>query len=260
MTVNNKRVFYVKYLANEIYVDILKARPDVRLDRRFIAKRDGKDVVLFAGLLDLLHQLSAGYFDISTQLVQVPSQDNGQTAICTARVVIFDPDNPDVARRVASGIGDASPGNVTRMMAPHLIRMAETRAKARALRDAVNVGMVSLEELGGDDGPAQAHENARRDSFGPPTGPRPVPARIPAPAGEDTITLDGTDYSRAEVVRVKHQRIAAARAANLFVPAAGAQGGPPPDDAPLDVQVRFSAETKRRLEARSGAAARSSGT
>ncbi|HEX7920412.1 MAG TPA: hydroxyacid dehydrogenase [Bradyrhizobium sp.] len=33
MTVNNKRVFYVKYLAHEIYIDILKQRPDVRLDR-----------------------------------------------------------------------------------------------------------------------------------------------------------------------------------------------------------------------------------
>src|SRR5580658_783343 len=33
MSVNNKRVFYVKYLPNEIYVDILRARPDVRLDR-----------------------------------------------------------------------------------------------------------------------------------------------------------------------------------------------------------------------------------
>jgi D-3-phosphoglycerate dehydrogenase len=33
MAVNNKRVFYVKYLPNQIYVDILKARPDVRLDR-----------------------------------------------------------------------------------------------------------------------------------------------------------------------------------------------------------------------------------
>src|SRR3954462_12286363 len=33
MTVNNKRVFYVKYLAHDIYVEILKARPDVRLDR-----------------------------------------------------------------------------------------------------------------------------------------------------------------------------------------------------------------------------------
>jgi D-3-phosphoglycerate dehydrogenase / 2-oxoglutarate reductase len=33
MTVNTKRVFYVKYLAHPIYVDILAARPDVRLDR-----------------------------------------------------------------------------------------------------------------------------------------------------------------------------------------------------------------------------------
>src|ERR1700735_1968256 len=33
MPVNNKRVFYVKYLPNEVYTDILKARPDVRLDR-----------------------------------------------------------------------------------------------------------------------------------------------------------------------------------------------------------------------------------
>src|ERR1700716_4591770 len=33
MSVNNKRGFYVKYLAHEIYADILRARPDVRLDR-----------------------------------------------------------------------------------------------------------------------------------------------------------------------------------------------------------------------------------
>src|SRR3984893_9109385 len=33
MSVNNKRVFYVKYLANEVYADMRRARPDVRLDR-----------------------------------------------------------------------------------------------------------------------------------------------------------------------------------------------------------------------------------
>ena len=33
MTVNSKRVFYVKYLAHDIYAEILKRRPDVRLDR-----------------------------------------------------------------------------------------------------------------------------------------------------------------------------------------------------------------------------------
>src|SRR6516225_3406170 len=33
MTVNSKRIFYVKYLAHPIYVDMLRARSDVRLDR-----------------------------------------------------------------------------------------------------------------------------------------------------------------------------------------------------------------------------------
>src|SRR5882724_1276056 len=33
MSVNNKRVFYVKYLAHQVYADILRQRPDVRLDR-----------------------------------------------------------------------------------------------------------------------------------------------------------------------------------------------------------------------------------
>src|SRR4051794_32873619 len=33
MTVNNKRVFYVKYLAHPIFAETLKARPDMRLDR-----------------------------------------------------------------------------------------------------------------------------------------------------------------------------------------------------------------------------------
>ena len=33
MTVNSKRVFYVKYLAHPVYEEIIRARPDVRLDR-----------------------------------------------------------------------------------------------------------------------------------------------------------------------------------------------------------------------------------
>ena len=233
--------------------EVLPGFPEAHLERRFVIQRDGKDFVLYAGLLDLLHKVSEGYFAIETRLEQVPTQDNGNVAICSARVQVFDPDQPDVVRRLSTGLGDASPGNVSRLMAAHLIRMAETRAKARALRDAVNVGMAAAEELAGDEpAPArQAAQEARPASFGGPVGPRPVSPAAPA---EDVIALDGRRYTRAQVVARKHHWIAAAQDAKLFVPPMGAKGGPPPDDAPLPDQVDWGMETKHRLEVRAGGA------
>jgi hypothetical protein len=70
----------------------------------------------------------------------LPNKENDHTAIVTATI--------RTNKGVFAGIGDANPGNVNRRIAPHLIRMAETRAKARALKDSVNVGIVALEELG----------------------------------------------------------------------------------------------------------------
>jgi hypothetical protein len=128
----------------------------------FMITRQGKQYVLFAGLLDEAH--SRGLRGIDTELIQVPDDSNGSVAIVKATAEMDD------GRRF-SGIGDASPENVGRNIVPHLIRMAETRAKARALRDAVNVGATALEELSdGDDAPPA-------ENYGGTTQSRPTPIR-----------------------------------------------------------------------------------
>ena len=108
----------------------------------FKIQRQGKTYVLFSGLLSEAHE--RGLQGIDTELVQVPGAENGNVAIVKAVVEMED-------GRKFSGLGDASPENVGRNIVPHLLRMAETRAKARALRDAVNVGITALEELGDDE-------------------------------------------------------------------------------------------------------------
>ncbi|MGH3144725.1 MAG: hypothetical protein ACRDTR_02885 [Rubrobacter sp.] len=124
----------------------------------FMITRQGKQYVLFQGLLDEAHSL--GLRGIDTDLIQIPDESNQNVAIVKATAEMDD------GRRF-SGLGDASPDNVGRNIAPHLIRMAETRAKARALRDAVNVGATALEELSdGDDAPPASS-----------TRPRPTPIR-----------------------------------------------------------------------------------
>ncbi|MFL6058825.1 MAG: hypothetical protein ACJ732_07945 [Rubrobacteraceae bacterium] len=116
----------------------------------YMIERQGKRFVLYAGLLEEAH--SRGLRSIETELLQVPGPGNGEVAIVKAVVRTED--------GKFTGIGDASPENVNRTIVPHVIRMAETRAKARALRDAINVGVTAFEELGGEDG-AEIVEPAR---------------------------------------------------------------------------------------------------
>jgi hypothetical protein len=140
----------------------------------FIVERQGRQFVLYAGLLDLAHQ--QGLKSIRTELIQVPSEANHRVAICTATVIL----EKDGVERLFTGIGDASPNNVAPAMQACLLRMSETRAKARALRDAVNVGVVALEELGEEDAqdgapergyslsPAQRNRSERTPVASPP--------------------------------------------------------------------------------------------
>ena len=137
------------------------------MKREFLVERSGRSFVLYAGLLDEAHE--RGLKGITTELVQAPTDANGQTAVCRATVV--------TERGTFTGLGDACPTNVSRQMLPHLLRLAETRAKARALRDAVNVGVAAVEELG-EPGPDGLPEDAPGTS-----GTR--SRRVHAPASAD---------------------------------------------------------------------------
>ncbi len=101
----------------------------------------GKQHPTYAGVLDKAHK--GGLVSIKTELIQAPLEENHFMAIVSARVTMD-------SKKVFTGIGDATPKNVNKMIAPHIVRMAETRAKGRALRDALNIAEVLKEEMGGD--------------------------------------------------------------------------------------------------------------
>ena len=140
----------------------------------FLVERQGKTFCLYAGLLSLAHE--QGLKSITTELVQIPNENNNRVAICTAKVTL----EREGTLREFHGIGDAAPNNVAPAMQTCLIRLAETRAKARALRDAVNIGMAALEELSDDDiyeaAPERGYSSNQRST-------RQTPARVPANNG-----------------------------------------------------------------------------
>jgi hypothetical protein len=119
------------------------------MDKRHVINLQGREYVTYEGLLDEAHK--QGLRSIRTAIVQMPSAANEQTALVTAEIEFASDSGP----RLFTGIGDASPRNVSRAITPHLIRMAETRAKARAMRDGTNIGMTAIEELESADLPPE---------------------------------------------------------------------------------------------------------
>ncbi len=150
----------------------------------FVITRQGKHYALYSGLLDEAH--ARGLRSIDTELLQVPDEENGNVAIVKAVAelpkvdrdtgeLVLDPETKKPVVGRFSGIGDASPQNVGRNIVPHIIRMAETRAKARALRDAINAAAIPFEELSEAGDGADAAQAPIRPSGGSP--PRPTPIR-----------------------------------------------------------------------------------
>lgn len=145
------------------------------------AHPDSRETVAYAELLKLAHD--EGLKSIATELVLSPSEENGRLAIVKASV--------ETERGHFEGLGDADPGSVDEFLAPHLIRVAETRAKARALRDAVNCGVVSSEELDG-----VSLDRSSRPGPGAPAPQSSRPARTSPPPtrprGNDPARSNGT--------------------------------------------------------------------
>ncbi len=164
------------------------------------------DLVMYAELLDRAHK--DGLKSISTKLIQIPTKDNQFTAIVFARV--------RTNRGVFTGHGDASPTNVEPEFAPHIIRVAETRAKARALRDAVNVGTVAAEELNGhhSKGSARKEPQDKTDGDGhPPEAQNPTVTTQDKPSSDKQTEADTppsdqpmTDRQRTKLFRIMAQR------------------------------------------------------
>jgi hypothetical protein len=117
------------------------------VDPKFLVNLSGKEYPTYPGVLAEAHE--RGLQSIEAFLIQIPATDNDFTAIAKAVVTMKD------GTRFEE-YGDASPKNVNARIATALIRMALTRAKGRALRDAVNIGQTLAEEIP-DEPPAHAY-------------------------------------------------------------------------------------------------------
>lgn len=106
------------------------------LKPEYITNIQGSDFVNFAGLLDVAHQI--GLNNISTEMIQSDFEKN--SFVFKAIVTLKD-------ESTYEAYGDASTANVGNMIKNHALRMAETRAIARALRWATNIGICSKDEV-----------------------------------------------------------------------------------------------------------------
>ena len=113
------------------------ATPPHAIDPRYVVQIQGKPFVKFAGLLDLAHTRGL-------QALTVDWTYNDAELSLAHAVAVF-------PFGTFAESADSTPANVGKKVALHWRRLSLTRAKARALRDALGVDLVAVEELGGGD-------------------------------------------------------------------------------------------------------------
>lgn len=121
---------------------------------------DKKPYIKYPGLIGLGHKtakLLEGYLtQTAYNFIQIPSKENGNVAIITTTLGIVAKNDKEMLCSF-TGTGDASPRSVGSRITPHIIRQAETRANARALRLLTDVGMTAVEELDSFKGAVDAY-------------------------------------------------------------------------------------------------------
>ena len=176
-------------------------RKKPKLDERWIIEIEGNQFVKYAGLLDLGHQ--KGLSQIEVEPLQLPTKDNGNSAICKATVI-------SKSGESFTDIGDANPGNCSSKVSKHLLRLASTRAIARSLRTFTNIGYTCLEELAdlndviGTGPKTSSKPKAKKQTGRKPKAAKPAESKTkinqsgsPAKSSskDDQIETDGTDNS-----------------------------------------------------------------
>jgi hypothetical protein len=101
---------------------------------QYITYLHGKPFVRYAGLLALAHE--RGLVSLKARLISVTAE----LALAEAEAIFAD-------GTTYSECADSTPQNVPQHIRLHFPRMALTRSKSRALRDALNIGIAALEEV-----------------------------------------------------------------------------------------------------------------
>jgi hypothetical protein len=104
---------------------------------KWVKRIHGREFIEYQGLLAMAHE--HGLQELAAEFISV----NPELALATAHAFFAD-------GRKFWDAGDATPNNVHSQVKAHFPRVALTRAKARVLRDALNIGMVAVEELNED--------------------------------------------------------------------------------------------------------------
>jgi D-3-phosphoglycerate dehydrogenase / 2-oxoglutarate reductase len=148
MSVNNKRVFYVKYLAHDIFANILRARPDVRLDR---LENESPDDVAAPILAEAhVYQIGAArdeiapHFHATRELLRRAPN----LLIVSSNGAGFDPVDVEACTEAGVVVVNQSGGNAN-SVAEHALGMLLTLSKRipeadRALRRSGNVNRNAL--------------------------------------------------------------------------------------------------------------------